>query len=67
MAEAAAARGVGIAAGMDFDPRGEDRNQVRLSVSRVERKDIARGIAVLAESVREVQSRSRAALSAPVV
>jgi DNA-binding transcriptional MocR family regulator len=67
VAEAAAARGVGVAAGMDFDPRGEDRNHVRLSVSRVERRDIARGIAVLAEAMREVQSRSRAALAAPVV
>ena len=67
--EAAAARGVGVAAGEDFDPRGEDRNNVRLSVSRVERKDIERGIAALAQAVREVQtrSRSRAALAAPVV
>jgi DNA-binding transcriptional MocR family regulator len=52
---------------MDFDPRGEDLNHVRLSVSRVERRDIAGGITVLAEAVREVQSRSRAALAAPVV
>ena len=67
--EAAAARGVGVAAGEDFDPRGEDRSNVRLSVSRVERKDIERGIAALAQAVREVQtrSRSRAALAAPVV
>ena len=69
MTEAAAARGVGVAAGEDFDPRGEDRSNVRLSVSRVERKDIERGIAALAQAVREVQvrSRSRAALAAPVV
>jgi hypothetical protein len=40
---------------------------VRLSVSRVERKDIERGIRLLAESVREVESRSRAVYSAPVV
>ncbi len=65
--EAAAARGVGVAAGEDFDPRGEDRSNVRLSVSRVERKDIAPGIAALAEAVREVQTRSRAALAAHVV
>jgi DNA-binding transcriptional MocR family regulator len=65
--EAAAARGVGVAAGVDFDPRGDDRSNVRLSVSRVERRDIAPGIAVLAEAVREVQSRSRAALAAHVV
>ena len=67
--EAAAARGVGVAAGEDFDPRGEDRSNVRLSVSRVERNDIERGIAALAQAVRDVQtrSRSRAALAAPVV
>jgi len=65
--EAAAARGVGVAAGEDFDPRGEDRSNVRLSVSRVERKDIERGIAALAQAVRDVQTRSRAALAAPVV
>jgi DNA-binding transcriptional MocR family regulator len=69
VADAAAARGVGVAAGEDFDPRGADRSNVRLSVSRVERKDIASGIALLAEAVREVQSRSRshAALGTPVV
>jgi DNA-binding transcriptional MocR family regulator len=67
VAEAAAARGVGVAPGEDFDPRGEDTSHVRISVSRVERRDIARGIAVLAEAVREVQTRSRAALGAPVV
>jgi DNA-binding transcriptional MocR family regulator len=69
VAEAAAARGVGVAAGEDFDPRGEDRSNVRVSVSRVERRDVPRGIAILAEAVREVQSRSRshAALAAPVV
>jgi len=65
--EAAAARGVGVAAGEDFDPRGEDRSNVRLSVSRVERKDIGPGIAALAEAVRDVQTRSRAALAAHVV
>ena len=66
--EAAAARGVGVAAGEDFDPRGADRNNVRLSVSRVERKDIERGIGELAQAVREVQARSRSrALAAPVV
>ena len=67
VAEAAAARGVGVAAGEDFDPRGRDRSNVRLSVSRVERQDIDRGIALLAEAVREVESRSRSALAAPVV
>jgi DNA-binding transcriptional MocR family regulator len=67
VAEAAAARGVAVAPGQDFDPAGEDRSNVRLSVSRVERRDIERGIALLAEAVREVESRSRAVLSAPVV
>ena len=47
-----AARGVAVAAGQDFDPRGEDRPKVRLSASRVERKDIEPGIARLAEAVR---------------
>ena len=67
VAEAAAARGVGVAPGQDFDPLGEDRPNVRLSVSRVERRDIDRGIELLAEAVKEVESRSRAVLSAPVV
>lgn len=67
VAEAAAARGVVVAPGQDFDPKGEDRPNIRLSVSRVERRDIAGGIALLGEAVREVQSRSGAALSAPVV
>ena len=67
VAEAAAARGVGVAPGQDFDPKGEDRANVRLSVSRVERKDIDTGIALLAEAVRQVQEGSGAALAAPVV
>ena len=67
VAEAAAARGVGIVPGQDFDPRGEDRSNVRLSVSRVERREIAPGIALLSEAVAQVQARSQAALGAPVV
>jgi 2-aminoadipate transaminase len=67
VAEAAAARGVAVAAGQDFDPAGADRPNVRLSVSRVERRDIERGIALLAEAVMEAQSRSGAAFAAPVV
>jgi DNA-binding transcriptional MocR family regulator len=67
VAEAAARRGVAVAPGHDFDPRGEDVERVRLSVTRVERKEIERGIALLAEAVREVESRNRSALSAPVV
>jgi GntR family transcriptional regulator/MocR family aminotransferase len=67
VAEAAAARGVGVAPGQDFDPKGEDRAAVRLSVSRVERREIERGILLLVEAVREVQAKSSAAISAPVV
>ena len=67
VAEAAAARGVAVAPGQDFDPKGEDRPNVRLSVSRVERRDVEPGIALLAEALRQVQSGSRAALAAPVV
>ncbi len=65
VAEAAAARGVGVAPGADFDPRGEDRPNIRLSISRVDKRDIDRGIALLAEAVQSV--RGRAAHSAPVV
>ena len=67
VAEAAAAKGVGVAPGQDFDPKGEDRAAVRLSVSRVERRDIERGILLLAEAVREVREKSAGAISAPVV
>ncbi len=67
VAEAAAARGVGVSPGQDFDPRGEDRPHVRLSVSRVERRDIPNGIALLGEAIRQVQRGSSAALAAPVV
>ncbi len=65
VAAAAAARGVGVAPGADFDPRGEDRPNVRLSISRVDKRDIDRGIALLAEAVHAV--RGRAVHSAPVV
>ncbi len=65
VAEAAAARGVGVAPGADFDPRGEDRPNLRLSVSRVDKRDVDRGIAILAEAVQSVLGRS--AHSAPVV
>jgi 2-aminoadipate transaminase len=67
VAEAAAARGVAVAPGQDFDPKMEDTGYVRLSVSRVERRDVERGIALLAEAVREVRARSSGALGAPVV
>ena len=67
VAEAAAARGVGVSPGQDFDPKGEDRAHLRLSVSRVERRDIPTGIALLGEAIRQVQRGSSAALAAPVV
>jgi 2-aminoadipate transaminase len=67
VAEAAAARGVGVSPGQDFDPKGEDRPNIRLSVSRVERRDIPAGIALLGEAIRQVQRGSSAALAAPVV
>ena len=58
VAEAAAARGVGVAAGADFDPRGEDRPNLRLSVSRVDKRQVDLGIRLLAEAVRAVVSQS---------
>ncbi|HSE64687.1 MAG TPA: PLP-dependent aminotransferase family protein [Thermoanaerobaculia bacterium] len=67
VAEAAAARGVAVAAGADFDPFGEDRENLRLSVSRVDREAIADGIAMLAEAVNETRARSSAIEDAPVV
>jgi len=67
VAEAAAARGVAVAAGQDFDPRGADRPEVRLSASRVERAAIDPGVERLAEAIEEVRMRSGAALAAPVV
>jgi DNA-binding transcriptional MocR family regulator len=67
VAEAAASRGVAVAPGADFDPFGEDRENLRLSVSRVDREAIADGIAVLAEAVNETRARSSAIEDAPVV
>jgi 2-aminoadipate transaminase len=60
VAEAAAARGVGVAPGCDFDPQGEDRANVRLSVSRVDKRDVDTGIRLLAEAVRAVAASSGA-------
>lgn len=65
VAEAAAARGVGVAPGADFDPRGEDRPNVRLSISRVDQRDVDKGIAIFADAVHSIVGRS--AHSAPVV
>jgi 2-aminoadipate transaminase len=67
VAEAAAARGVAVAAGADFDPFGEDRENLRLSVSRVDREAIADGIAMLAEAVNETRARAGTSIAAPVV
>ena len=67
VAEAAASRGVAVAAGADFDPFGEDRENLRLSVSRVDREAIADGIAMLAEAVNEIRTRAQASVAAPVV
>ncbi|HKD10644.1 MAG TPA: aminotransferase class I/II-fold pyridoxal phosphate-dependent enzyme, partial [Thermoanaerobaculia bacterium] len=58
VSEAAAARGVGVAPGADFDPRGQDRPNIRLSVSRVDKRQVEAGIRVLADAVRLVQSQS---------
>lgn len=66
VADRAALSGVGVAPGADFDPLGEDRPNLRLSVSRVEKRQVDRGIAILAEAIRAVAATS-AALSAPVV
>ncbi len=67
VAQAAAARGVLVAAGADFDPEGGDPPNLRLSVTRVEKRQIDRGIRLLAEAIREVRSRALAAHSAPIV
>lgn len=58
VAEAAAVRGVGVAPGMDFDPQGQDRANLRLAVSRVEKRQIDAGVRLLAEAVRVVGSQS---------
>ncbi len=58
VAQAAAARGVGVAPGADFDPKGEDRANIRLSVSRVDKRNVEQGIRLLAEAVQAVRSAS---------
>jgi GntR family transcriptional regulator / MocR family aminotransferase len=68
VADAAAARGVAVAPGADFDVEGEDRGNLRLSVSRVDRDAIGEGIELLAEAVNEeTRARAKATVSAPVV
>jgi DNA-binding transcriptional MocR family regulator len=66
VAEAAAARGVGVAPGAEFDPAGADRPNLRLSVSRVEKRSVERGIAVLGEAVAAVAA-SAGVNAVPVV
>jgi 2-aminoadipate transaminase len=66
VAQAAAARGVGVAPGADFDPKGEDRANIRLSVSRVDKRNVEEGVRLLAEAVHAVRSAS-GAHSMPVV
>ena len=58
VAEAAGARGVAVAAGAEFDVAGEDVPALRVSVTRVDKRQIDQGIRLLAEAVREVQSRA---------
>lgn len=66
VAERAALSGVGVAPGADFDPLGQDRPNLRLSVSRVDKRMIERGIGLLAEAVASVENASPAR-TAPVV
>lgn len=58
VAESAAARGVGVAPGADFDTRGQDSANLRLSVSRVDKRCVDQGIRVLSETVRAVAAAS---------
>jgi DNA-binding transcriptional MocR family regulator len=66
VAERAALAGVGVSAGADFDPEGEDRANLRLSVSRVEKRQIERGVELLAEAIRAAAAASPAR-TAPLV
>jgi GntR family transcriptional regulator/MocR family aminotransferase len=67
VSEAAASRGVAVAAGAEFDVAGEDVPALRMSVTRVDKRQIDHGIRLLAEAVREVQSRAGITRSMPVV
>ena len=66
VAEAAALRGVGVAPGAEFDPGGEDTANLRLSVSRVDKREVDRGVQILAEALRSVSSQT-AAQTTPLV
>lgn len=65
--QAAGARGVAVAAGADFDTLGEDSPNLRLSVSRVEKRNVDMGIRLLAEAIQEVGASAGASRSLPVV
>jgi 2-aminoadipate transaminase len=58
VADAAAVRGVGVAPGYEFDPRGQDRPNLRLSVSRVEQRQVEPGVRLLAEALQAVVALS---------
>ncbi|HEX7252515.1 MAG TPA: PLP-dependent aminotransferase family protein [Thermoanaerobaculia bacterium] len=66
VADAAAARGVGVAPGYEFDPQGEDRPNLRLSVSRVDQRQVDAGVRRLAEAIHAVAAQS-GVRSVPVV
>jgi 2-aminoadipate transaminase len=52
VADAAAARGVGVVPGCEFDPDGRDLANLRLSVSRMDQRQVEAGVRRLAEAVR---------------
>ncbi|HMF09202.1 MAG TPA: PLP-dependent aminotransferase family protein, partial [Thermoanaerobaculia bacterium] len=58
VADAAAVRGVGVAPGYEFDPRGDDRPHLRLSVSRVDQRQVEPGVRQLAEALHAVVALS---------
>ncbi|MGH9441352.1 MAG: PLP-dependent aminotransferase family protein [Thermoanaerobaculia bacterium] len=66
-ARVAAAAGVRVAAGADFDPFGRDLPALRLSVSRIERSAISKGIARLSEAIETAQRESGSALAIPAL
>jgi DNA-binding transcriptional MocR family regulator len=67
VAQAAATRGVAVAPGADFDTEGGDPPNLRLSVSRVEKRNIDQGIRLLSEAIEEAGATASASHSLPVV
>lgn len=67
VAQAAATRGVAVAPGADFDTEGGDPPNLRLSVSRVEKRNIDQGIRLLSEAIDEARATASASHSLPVV